>query len=158
MSFLYWLEESMLGVWVGQSWGYPLVLSCHAVGMAVVVGTVIMINLRLLGFARAMPVSFFLELSRVTLLGVILNIASGLALFSGNPLKFFYHPAFWIKLVLIVLGSLSLWLGLRKVRLKSPDDESQAIGRTGELVAGFSLLCWLGAIVAGRLIAYFKLF
>ena len=86
MSFLYWLEESMLGVWVGQSWGYPLVLSCHAVGMAVVVGTVIMINLRLLGFARAMPVSFFLELSRVTLLGVILNIASGTLLnFSITP-------------------------------------------------------------------------
>ncbi len=157
MSFLYWLEESMLGVWVAQSWGYPLVLSCHAVGMAIVVGTVTMINLRLLGFARAIPLSFFLELSRVTLVGVILNIASGVALFSGNPLKFFYHPAFWIKISLLLLGSLSAWWVLRSVRLKSAGDEALNID-TGKLLAAFSLFCWLGAIVAGRLIAYFKLF
>ena len=158
MSFLYWLEQSMIGVWVAQSWGYPLVLSCHAVGMAIVVGTVIMINLRLLGFATAIPFSFFLELSRVTLFGVILNIASGLALFSGNPLKFFYHPAFWIKLSLILLGSLSVWWGLRSVRLMSPGTELMTASNTVKLVASFSLFCWLGAIVAGRLIAYFKLF
>ena len=158
MNFLYWLEESALGVWVAQSWGYPLVLSCHAVGMSIVVGTVIMINLRLLGFARDVPLTLFTELARITWIGVILNVLSGLALFSGNPVKFFFHPVFWIKISLIVLGGLSSWWGLRCVRAANFDDTVLESANRIKIIAGFSLLFWSGAIVAGRLIAYFKLF
>ena len=103
MSFLYWLEESAIGVWVAQSWGYPLVLSGHAVGMSIVVGTVMMINLWLLGFSGCIPVALFSKLTRVAWIGVALNVVSGLALFSGNPVKFFFHPVFWIKIALIVI-------------------------------------------------------
>ncbi|MFT5134765.1 MAG: hypothetical protein ACI9SC_003247 [Gammaproteobacteria bacterium] len=158
MSFLYWLEESVIGVWVGQSWGYPFVLSGHAVGMSIVVGTVIMINLRLLGFSPNIPITLFRNLTRVSWMGVTLNIVSGLALFSGNPVKFFFHPVFWIKIALIVLGGLSVWWGLRSFRETGFDNEVSGSTKTIKVIATFSLLFWLGAIVAGRLIAYFKLF
>lgn len=158
MSFLYWLEESIVGVWVAQSWGYPFMLCCHAVGMAIVVGTVSMFNIRLLGYSSTVPLAYFVSLARITLAGVILNLLSGLALFSGNPGKFVSHPAFWIKIALIILGALSLWWELHIVRqdrlTNSSDDKATRI----KVIAGFSIVFWLGAIVAGRLIAYFKLF
>ena len=104
MKFLYWLEDSFIGVWVAQSWGYPLVLSAHAVGMSIVVGTVLMINLRLLGFSATLPFTIFRDLNRVAWLGVSLNVLSGLALFSGSPVKFFFHPVFWKKYLSLCLA------------------------------------------------------
>lgn len=158
MNFLYWLEESTVGVWVAQSWGYPLVLSTHAVGMSIVVGTVIMFNLRLLGFAGGVPLSFFNKLAPVFLLGVILNVLSGLALFSGNPVKFFFHPVFWIKISLLVLGGLTAWWELHTIRRADFDEDLHKSKASTKIIAVFALVFWLAAIVAGRLIAYFKLF
>ena len=158
MDFLYWLEETAVGVWVAQSWGYPLVLSTHALGMSIVVGIVIMINLRLLGFSDGVPLSMLNKLSRVLWAGVLLNIASGLALFCGNPVKFFFHPVFWIKISMIVLGGLTLWWSLAASQDKTTDKPVLLLTKQGKVLASLSLMFWIGAIVAGRLIAYFKLF
>ena len=97
----------------GVHLGYPTVLSCHAVGMAVVTGTVTMICIRILGFARAVPFTLFARLSAIDWAGLVLNVVTGLALFSGDPVKFFYHPVFWIKISHITLGAVSLWLVVR---------------------------------------------
>ena len=70
MNVLIWIQDSALGTWVAESiWGYPIVLASHALGMAVVVGTMVMINLRVLGFARNVPVTFFDKLSVITWAG-----------------------------------------------------------------------------------------
>jgi hypothetical protein len=158
MNILYWLEDSLIGVWVAQSWGYPVVLSAHAVGMSIVVGTVLMINLRLLGFSSTLSFTFFSNLTRVAWFGVCLNVLSGLALFSVNPVKFFFHPVFWIKIALIVLGGVSLWWGLRSCHEARNNNHIQESTTLIKIIAALSILFWLGAIVAGRLIAYFKLF
>lgn len=158
MNFLIWLQESALGTWVAESiWGYPIVLACHAIGMAVVVGTVVMINLRVLGFARKVVVTLFDKLSVITWAGLALNVLTGLALFSGDPVKFFYHPVFRIKISLIVVGVLSTWLLLREIRgtAPSPANMHEMPART-KWIAGFSLAFWSSAIVAGRLIAYIE--
>ena len=105
MNFLIWLQDSALGTWVaGSIWGYPIVLACHALGMAVVAGTVTMICVRILGFARAVPLTLFARLSAVAWAGLVLNIVTGLALFSGDPVKFFYHPVFWIQVIVYYNG------------------------------------------------------
>ena len=159
MNFLIRLQDSALGIWVAESiWGYPIVLSTHAVGMALVVGTTMMINLRILGFARNVSITLFDNLSAIAWLGVTLNVLSGLALFSGDPTKFFYHPVFWIKISLIILGILSVWSALRIIR-------STTWSLTGMLeapakakvLAALSAIFWLGAIIAGRLIAYIEM-
>ena len=158
MDFLIWLENTALGLWVAQSiWGYPIVLSSHAVGMAIVVGTVVMISLRLLGFARDMPITSFNNLSVVAGAGVLLNVLSGLALFSGDPTKFFYHPVFWIKILLIILGVLSVWWALRIARLtRDVSTGKLEVPVDAKVFAFLSLVFWPGAIIAGRLIAYME--
>ena len=158
MNFLIWLQDSALGTWVaGSIWGYPIVLACHALGMAVVAGTVTMICIRILGFARAVPLTLFARLPAVAWAGLVLNIVTGLALFSGDPVKFFYHPVFWIKLSLITMGAASLWLVVRALRNTAAIPEAGPETPAGaKLVAGCSLAFWAGAIIAGRLIAYIE--
>ena len=158
MNFLIWLQDGALGTWVaGSIWGYPVILACHAVGMAVVAGTVVMINIRVLGFARKVPVTLFDKLSVIAWAGLALNVVTGLALFSGDPVKFFYHPVFWIKLSLITMGAASLWLVVRALRNTPAMPEAGSETPAGaKLVAGCSLAFWAGAIIAGRLIAYIE--
>ncbi|MDE0512787.1 MAG: DUF2214 domain-containing protein [Gammaproteobacteria bacterium] len=158
MDYLTWLQDSALGTWVaGSIWGYPIVLACHALGMAVVAGTVTMICIRILGFARAVPLTLFARLSAIAWAGLVLNVVTGLALFSGDPVKFFYHPVFWIKLSLITLGAVSLWLVVRALRNAGAMPEAGSETPAGaKLVAGCSLAFWAGAIIAGRLIAYIE--
>ena len=147
-----------MGTWVAESiWGYPIVLACHAVGMAVVAGTVVMLNLRVLGFACNVPIAFFDKLSVITWAGLVLNVLTGLALFSGDPVKFYYHPVFRIKISLVALGVVSIWLVLREIRGTAgrPGGTLVAPIRT-KMMAGFSLMFWFCAIIAGRLIAYIE--
>ena len=159
MDYLIWLQDSALGTWVaGSIWGYPIVLACHALGMAVVAGTVTMMCIRILGFARAVPLTLFTRLSSIAWAGLVLNVVTGLALFSGDPVKFFYHPVFWIKLSLITLGAVSLCLVVRTLRHVAAMPETGVVMSAGaRLVAGCSLAFWTGAIIAGRLIAYIEI-
>ncbi len=158
MNFLIWLQDSALGTWVaGSIWGYPIILACHAVGMAAVVGTVVMINLRILGFARSVPVTLFSRLAVIAWAGLALNVLTGLALFTGDPVKFFYHPVFWIKISLIILGAVSVLAIAQELhKAASVPADSPEITSGAKLIAGFSLAFWAGAISAGRLIAYFE--
>ena len=151
MEFLIWLEESGLGIWIRESmWGYPLVLASHAVGMAMVVGVVTMIDIRVLGFAARIPIANFNSLFAIAWIGFFLNFISGCLLFCGDAQRFFFQTVFQIKILLIVLGVIALWVLLRQTRNK-------AITRAAKLTAAFSLLCWFGAITAGRLTAYIGL-
>ena len=158
MNFLIWLQDSALGTWVaGSIWGYPIILACHAVGMAAVAGTIVMINLRILGFARSVPVTLFSRLSAIAWAGLVLNVLTGLALFTGDPVKFFHHPVFWIKMSLVILGAVSVLAIVPELRkAASAPAGSPEIPPGAKLVAGFSLAFWAGAIIAGRLIAYFE--
>ena len=158
MHFLIWLQDSALGTWVAESiWGYPVILACHAVGMAAVAGTVVMINLRILGFARSVPFTLLSRLSVIAWAGLALNALTGLALFTGDPVKFFYHPVFWIKISLISFGAVSVWLVVRELRkAASVPAVPPEMPARAKLIAGFSVAFWAGAIIAGRLIAYIE--
>jgi hypothetical protein len=155
MTFVNWVENSMLGIWMVDSiWAYPIVLSIHAVGMSIVVGTIIIIDLRILGLANSIPLKSFEKLFAVAWLGVALNFLSGVALFATEPAKFFYHPVFWIKIALIAIGALSVYMLWNKVKDVADDSESSA---QIKFLAVLSLLLWSCVIIAGRLIAYIEM-
>ena len=81
MEILWWIEDSKIGMLVSSSeWGYPIVLSLHAVGMAVLVGVSLMITLRVLGLASAVPVTPMEPYWNYGIGGFIVNLISGVAL------------------------------------------------------------------------------
>ena len=149
LGILDWIQHTSVSAWISESlWGYPIVLSSHAVGMAIVVGVVTMIDIRVLGYAKQIPIASFKSLFNLAWGGFALNFISGCLLFTGDPNKFFFDWPFRIKITLIILGMISVWLLLREVK---DTDESTSRAKA---IAAFSLLCWFGAITAGRLTAY----
>lgn len=151
---LEWLESSAVARLVQESiWGYPIVLSSHAVGMAILVGIVLMINFRVLGFAPGVPIRSLKVMFRVALIGLVINVVSGTMLFVANADAFYESNPFRIKIVLLVAGG--VLLALLSKRIFGPEDSAaRAAEGTTRIIAGASIVAWLGVIVAGRLIAY----
>lgn len=156
MEFVAWVEQSSLGIWMMDSiWGYPIVLSTHAVGMAIVVGTVLMIDLRLIGFVGKAPLDSFKNIFFITWIGVALNLLSGVALFASDPEKFTFHPLFWAKIVLMLVGVFFVFLLWSQVHKEGAGGDADFDPSTRlKVMAWVSMFTWFLVIVTGRLVGY----
>lgn len=142
-----WLENTSLAVWVSTSlWAYPFLLSIHIVGLAVVVGIFSMRDLRLLGLFSALAIDTFSHLGKLAVAGFVLNAISGFLLFTSQASTFVTSVPFLSKLSCITVGMiLAFFIQARLIaEIQAPT----------KILALISLLCWMAAIVAGRLIAY----
>ena len=157
MSVFEWLEETKLALWVGESlWGYPLLLSLHIVGLAMVAGIFTMLNLRLLGILKEIEFSPLIGLFRLAWIGLLVNALSGLGLFSSQATTFVSSTPFLVKIAAIFVGVIIATRILKIVRRDAGDWDAgtRAPDQSVTLLAVASLLCWITAIVGGRLIAY----
>jgi len=122
--------------------------------MGFLVGVISMLALRTLGFGNfpIAPMERFLLVIRIAF---IVNVASGLTLFVIQAEKFFYSPTFRIKMLLIALGIISGWILSRQLFGSQTGSQTPAgEPQSAKIVAGITLACWAGAIVAGRMTAY----
>jgi hypothetical protein len=150
------LQESALGHAMRSSPSlYPAVEILHIIGFVVLVGSILALDLRLLGLGRAIPIppmaQLLLPLSRF---GFLLAISMGLLLFSADAAHVVRNPAFQTKLLLIAAALVNIVIAhvgpWRRVALWPAEASGGA-----KVTALVSLLLWLSAICAGRLIAYF---
>jgi hypothetical protein len=149
LNFLEAISQTLLIRWVAESdWGYPIVLTAHAVGMALVVGIMLMFDLRVLGVAARIPYESIRVYFRVAWLGLAINAVSGTLLFFINYTAFLHNAAFLTKLSLLCLAAIATWLLSREV------SRSEMSTRSARCLAGFCVVIWLGAIVAGRIVGY----
>lgn len=157
MGLIELIENSGIATFVRESpyiHGYTLVLSLHAIGLAIVVGLNWVVALRLLGVAPGIPLAPALKLFPVMYVGFWINAISGLLLLAAHASSMLENTMFYIKMVFIALAVLSLRMIRNKV---FADTALLAGGEAPDIarkLAWASLLCWLGAIVAGRLTAY----
>lgn len=148
MGFLLWYEEGPVGVFIRESlWGYPIVLSSHAVGMATVMGVVIALNMRVLGFANKISIPAFDKLFIVGWIGFGINLLSGLILFAGSASSYFFQGSFQLKIGAIVAGGILMKLVMNSVR----ENKSPAVQKA---LAAACITCWMVGVVTGRLMAY----
>ena len=149
--FFLWLEETTFSVWMRESpsnFAFPLILALHTIGMGLLAGINSAQSLRLLGFARGIPAVEFRRFLPVMWLGLWLNVLTGIALLAAYPTKALTNPVFYLKLSLIA-GAIVI---LQKTRRFALTEEVMP-GRV-KMLAAASLVCWAGAITAGRLLAY----
>jgi len=156
MAFLEWLQSTWVGVLVAESlWGYPLLETIHSVGMAMLIGSLGLINLRVLGVKAELPLLATQQLLPLAWLGFTLNAISGSLLFSSDAVYFFESYTFRIKMVLILLGGLNAaLLGQRVFRQAAASAPAPPPTASTKWIAATSLVFWFGAVCAGRLIAY----
>jgi hypothetical protein len=150
-----WLESTALATWVRESasvWAYPTVLTLHTVGLGVVVGASAVIDFRLLGFARRVPMPALLPLFGMIWWAFALNASSGLLLFIADATRKSAQPVFCVKLALIALALINMLLVKRLIT--RDDGGSEATPTRHKRLAAASLLLWAASITAGRLMAY----
>jgi hypothetical protein len=147
-SVLAQLEQSGLAVWIRESgvlYGYPLILFLHTLGLSTVVGVSVAIDLRLLGVASRIPLASLDKLFGLVWTGFALTAATGALLFVADATKHASNPAFSVKLAFVGGGVATVALVRRRVFRGQ---------QRGSFLAAASLVCWLVALTAGRLMAY----
>lgn len=138
-------------------WVYPLVNATHIAGIALLFGAIAPLDLRLLGAWREVPLAALARvLVPVSIAGLLLAAASGLALFSVGATKYAGEPVFLLKLGLIaaaVANALLLRRAPDWTLARIPEVAAPATARL-KTAALLSLGLWLAAILCGRLLAY----
>lgn len=133
---------------------YLLVNAAHIMGIGILFGAIIALDLRVIGIGRALPLApAAIYLSRLSATGLLLAIATGLGLFSVRPVEYAGNIAFLSKLALVGLGVVNILFvhlsaGWRRLRAGAEPGMQLRLG------AAISLLIWTAAIIAGRWIGF----
>src|SRR5215471_17966039 len=156
MGFFEWLDDTPLSHFVAETlWAYPTLETMHTIGMALLIGSLGLIDLRVLGFKPELPLLETQRLLPLAWLGFTLNAFSGTLLFISDSVMFYSSYTFRIKIALIILGGINAALLGHKVFQTSASGAASLPPTVGaKWIAGTSLVFWFGAIIAGRLVAY----
>jgi hypothetical protein len=155
---LTWLESTKFAVWLAESpsvWAFATVLTLHTMGMAVLVGASWVLDLRLLGINRRVPLSAFSWVFPAVAIGLFVNVVTGVMLFMKNATKWGTAIPFLVKMSLVI-ASVAVLVPLRSHVLRN-DTDNEINGEVSgkfRLLAIASILAWTGAVTAGRLLAY----
>ena len=156
MALLASFEQSPFSVWVRETpslLGFPFILYLHTLGLAMLAGLSVGIDVWLLGARSRLPAALWSGVYRVMWLGFGINLLSGLALLAAYPAKALTNWVFFAKLGLVAVG---MWVLERiKTELAVAGESGTAeVSDHARRLAVVSLLVWAGTILAGRLLAY----
>ena len=158
-SFWSLLSNSKLSQLILESqYGYPIVEIAHIFGFVIMIGSIAMLDIRLLGYGRSFHAQV---LSRYllpwTVFGFGLAVVAGVLLFMSRAPEWVENPVFQLKCFLLLLGGLNaLLFHLGPYRSISHWDTTARIPATAKLAAAISLLVWFTVLACGRLLAYFN--
>jgi hypothetical protein len=149
------LHDSAFSTWLREAetvWAFPTVLTIHTFGMMLLVGCAWLVDLRLLGVARMIPIGPLRPLFRIMWFAFWINLATGILLFIADPERKATSLLFGFKLLLIIVN-LPLLKRLERTIYRESPEPTDVAGGTRQLAAASAML-WAGTIFAGRLLGY----
>jgi hypothetical protein len=155
LAFCHWLANTPVGITMRDStWDFVIVEVGHLLALAVFGGAVLLVDLRFLGLGfRTQSISEVArELLPLTGGGVIVMFVSGVLLVANGPVRYYFNPAFRIKMILFVLALFFHFILQIVAARQAPEREKNSI--LLKMGAALSLLLWLSIGVAGRAIGY----
>jgi hypothetical protein len=154
------LQEWMQGTWInslvlGYAWSWPTLESLHFLALCTLMGSLLIMDLRLIGFHRLIPLQAVHSLMPLAIVSFAINLITGLGFLFGEPYLYFANYAFWVKMALIVLAGVNFLFYFTRVeplivRL-GPNDPPPPIAKA---VGVLSLVFWFGVLSYGRLLPY----
>ena len=139
-------------------WAYPLVNAGHILGVALLVGAIVPLDLRLLGFWRALPLdSLWHVLTRTAGAGLLLAATFGALLFVARASEYVASNLFVGKMLVVAVGIANV-VALRRFAPAERSSSRQSTNPSDRRVrtaAAISLTAWLSALTLGRLVGYF---
>ncbi len=150
------ITDSPLTLWIQTTyWIWPVLEITHFIGLSLLLGGLIIIDLRLAGHFKAMSLVATHQFLPFVFVGFALNLTTGILFFYGEPMQYAINIGFQIKMVLVVLAGLNAMLYYWKIHpvIHSWNAE-QASPPIAKFVAYTSLAAWSGVLVCGRLLPY----
>jgi hypothetical protein len=150
-SFMEWLVASPIAAAMnGPEWAFPVVQSFHFLGFALLIGTIAIVDLRLLGFGmrRQTAAELASDFAPWTRAGLAVMLTSGFLMFSADAVHYHFNPSFQIKMTCLLAAIVFHFTVHRKVTT------SKVPPIVGKLVACVSLALWISVIAGGRMIAF----
>ena len=157
--FMMWMQTSALGHFMRESgpWTYAIVNLSHILGVASMFGALVILDLRLMGVWSRTPLAALAEAAApVAAFGFALAATSGIGLLATKATEYIGNPFLYIKFPAVAIGVVNaLVLNFSPAwRARGTRELSQRENRQLAWMGGTSLACWLTAIGAGRMIAY----
>jgi len=156
MGILEWLETTAIAEAVRTyGWIYPALESAHYIGIVFLVGSIMLIDLRLLGLAKRLPLKTMITLLPWVWAGFFINFFSGGIIFIYGATGFATNGAFQLKMALIVLAGINALLF--EIAARRGRDDWVVTGNAPVLVKGIatlSFVLWLSVVTTGRWMAY----
>jgi len=142
---------------MNSKWGWPIAESIHFAGLCLLMATVGMFDLRMLGLARGVSLAGLHRLVPIGVCGWLLCVGTGVLFVLTAPGQYLHNPAWQTKMGLMAVAGINMAVfyatSAAAVRAAGPYDTAPVMAR---VIAAISLACWLGVIVGGRLITFFR--
>jgi hypothetical protein len=128
----------------------------HFMGLTILIGALLVVDLRGMGFLKRMPLKEVHKLVPFAIGAFLVNLATGVAFIFSNPENYFFNLAFQLKILLVILAGINAlvfeFAVFRPLAAGKPGIENGAVVK---ITSGLSLLFWAGVLIFGRLIPYF---
>jgi len=157
VSTLYdWMTSTWInGLVLDYRWTWPALETLHFLGLCLLIGAVLIMDLRLIGFQRVIPMSAVHGLMPVAIIGFAINLITGVGFLFGDPHLYVINYAFWLKMVLVLLAGLNFLVFLFKVEPSLATlGPGEATPMSAKAVGAASLVFWFGVLTFGRLLPY----
>ena len=150
------IEGGAINTWVLSTyWLWPLLEIIHFIGLSLLLGAMLLVDLRLAGFLRQIDIMSTHRLLPWAAIGFGMNLASGFLFFMGDPGRYSINIGFQIKMVLVLIAGLNVLIFALKINpvIASWDPHGDTSG-FAKTVAWVSLATWIGVLLLGRLFPY----
>jgi len=155
---LTWMRDSALaGMITNNIWVFPTLETLHFIGLILLMGSLLVMDLRFMGFATRIPLNAVLAFLPLALIGFAINLITGILFLFSDPYNYYENLSFRLKMLAVLLAGLNaLWFKLSLNLESVTTQNSENTGMQIRLIAGISLLLWISVIVFGRMIPYLK--
>ena len=153
---LHWLESSWLGVTTRDVvWMFPTFEILHFMGLCTLIGAVLLMDLRVIGLLRAIPMRQALSFTPIALGAFAVNLLSGIGFFCSDPFRYAPNIAFRWKMILVLVAGLNaLWFWITRHRKLADLPAGGDADLISKIIAALSLFIWFAVIVLGRFMPY----
>lgn len=154
-----WLESTTLSQAFldNGAWSWPLSESLHFIGLTLLIGSIGLIDLRIMGLGKGIRIADLHRFVGFAVAGFAINAITGSLFITGQPDQYFLNRAFHFKLGFLLVAGINVLVfystAFRSLKLLGPEDTAPLRAR---VMAGISLLCWIGVICAGRLLTFYR--
>jgi hypothetical protein len=150
------LKATTVSHWMIQlTWMWPLCETLHFIGLALLIGVVGLLDLRLLGFVRRLPVKAVHSLIPWGIAGFLINMVTGVLFFVGAPEQYITNVAWWYKIGFLVVAGLNvLYFETTQTGRAMAIGAGEDTPRTLKVIGAVSIVSWFMVLYWGRMLPF----